>query len=100
MTGVACVLIDDGREYEVHYGTAAWHASMDWARFHGLDPMRIPGGSRVERDAANCQILFNEFLKDGPEVGDIVIRDGEPVLVSRVERGEAPPLPLPREVTG
>jgi hypothetical protein len=91
---------DGDAEYVVERGTDAWRASMEWARFHGLDPMRIPAGSVVERDAVGRRILFTEFLKDGPGAGDIVIVDGEPVEVECVEQGEAPPIPFPREVTG
>lgn len=97
---VACILRDGPAEYEIHYGTPEWHASMEWARFHGLDPNRIPAESVVERDEAGCRILFTEFVMDGPDVADIAIVDGEAQMVGRIEQGEAPPLPFPREVTG
>lgn len=97
---IACIFRDGEATYPVISGTAAWEASLEWARFHGLDPMRIPAGSTVVRDAANRRILFEEYVKDGPDVGDILIVDGEPQIVNQVEQGEAPPLPLPREVTG
>jgi len=64
----ACVLVDGANQYEIERGTPAWHASMEWARFHGLDPNRIPAGSYVERDAANRRILFEEFVFDGDQV--------------------------------
>lgn len=98
---LAAVLVDGEREYQIHRDDRpAWQASMDWARFHGLDPNRIPAGSYIERDAAGCRILFTEFVKTGPETADILIVDNEPVTVDRVEQGEAPPLPFPPEVTG
>lgn len=99
MSDPACVLVDDdGTPYEIERGSDAWRASMEWARFHGLDPMRIPAGSYIERDAAGRRILFEEYVFDGDlvrinEEGD----DG--VRVDRVEQGEAPPLPFPPEVT-
>jgi hypothetical protein len=96
----ACVLVDGDAEYEVYYGTPEWHASLEWARFHGLDPDRIPGGSIVERDAAGRRIIFSEFVVD--QDGEFVLtEDGADIAsVARVEQGEAPPLPFPREVTG
>lgn len=92
---VAVVLVDGDREVEVHFGTPLHAASMEWARFHGLDPMKIPAGSVVERDAANRRILFEEFVKTGPRDGDVLVVDGEVVAVERIEQGEAPPLPFP-----
>ena len=97
---IACIMVDGDREFEIHSGTDAWRASMEWARFHGLDPMRIPTESFIERDAERCRILYTEFVKDGPGVADILLVDGEPVTVECVEQGEAPPMPFPREVTG
>lgn len=91
--GVAVILRDGDSETEVEYGTPLWAASCEWARFHGLDPSRIPAGSVVERDATGRRILFSEFVFD-----DILLRveDGAPVIVERVEQGEAPPLPFPK----
>lgn len=95
------VYIEDGSDlYEVHYGTPAWHASLEWARFHGLDPNQIPEASTVVRDAAGRRLIYDTFVKDGPGLHDILIRDGEAVTERRVEQGEAPPLPLPAEITG
>lgn len=98
MSDTACILIDNGARVEVRRGTEAWQASMDWARFHGLDPNRIPAGAEIVRDVAGRRILYSEFVKNGPNVGDILMRDGEPVIVERIEQGEAPPLPFPPEV--
>lgn len=95
----ACVMVDGEREYEIERGTPAWSASLEWAKFHGLDPNSIPDGSYIERDASGCRILFTEFVRTGPN-GDVLVEDLEPVTIERVEQGEAPPLPFPREVTG
>jgi hypothetical protein len=97
---IACVMVDGDREYTVPFYSDAWLPSLEWAKFHGLDPRQIPNGSRIVRDAPNRRILYTEFVKTGPEVADILIVDSEPVTVARVEQGEAPPLPFPREVTG
>jgi hypothetical protein len=90
---VACILIDGDERVEVEYGTDLWHASMEWARFHGLDPNRIPAGSEVIRDAVRRRIVFEEYVFDGD---DLRLVDNDPVIVPRVEQGEAPPLPLPK----
>lgn len=95
---IAAVLVDADREYEIVSGSPEWVASLEWARFHGLDPNRIPAGSYIERDAAGRRVLFTEFLP--AEDGGPLIVDGDVVTVERVEQGEAPPLPFPREVTG
>jgi hypothetical protein len=100
MPEIACVMIDGDRRYEVECGTAAWEASLAWAKFHGLDPMGIPFGSEVIRDVPNRRIVFTAFVKDGPNIADIVMDGLEPLTVRRVEQGEAPPLPFPPEVTG
>lgn len=94
------LLVDGDREYEIVHGTQAWRAALDWARFHGLDPMRIPAESMIERDGPNRCIRYTAFVKTGPGVGDILIEDNEPVTVECIEQGEAPPLSLPREVIG
>ena len=94
---IASCIEDSGATYEVVHGTPEWLAALDWARFHGLDPNRIPAESTIFRDAANCRIVYDEFVPDGDS---ILIKDNEPVVVRRVEQGEAPPLPLPREITG
>lgn len=98
----ACVLIDGDLEIEVTHGTDAWRASMEWARFHGLEPNWIPAGSEIVRDAANCCIRYEEFVFDG-ERGDystVRIEHNEPLTRLVVEQGEAPPLPFPAEVLG
>lgn len=91
----ACILIDGRRRVEIDYGTPAWNASMEWARFHGLDPNRIPAGSEIVRDEARRQIRYQEFVFDGDKLR---IEDMDAVIVDRVEQGEAPPLPFPAEV--
>jgi hypothetical protein len=80
---------------EVIAGTPFWHDVMDWCRFHGLEPMRIPAGSDIIRDEARRRILYEEFVwdDDGPLVFDM-----QPVRAGRVEQGEASPLPFPQEV--
>lgn len=89
---VAAVLVDGDQRIAVCYGTPLWEASCEWARFHGLDPNRIPGGSEVVRDAANRRILYSEYVFDEDGVRMV---DDEPVIVSCVEQGEAPPKPFP-----
>lgn len=89
---IAAVLIDAGRRTVVHSGTPLWHLTCEWARFHGLDPNRIPAGSEIVRDAARRRILFEEFAFDGERIRHV---DGEPVVTACVEQGEAPPLPFP-----
>lgn len=99
--GTACVLVDadTGARYEVDRGTDAWVASMEWARFHGLDPDEIPAGEEVVRDARNCLIRYKVFVKYGPKRFQIKIVDNEPVMAEMVEQGEGPPLPFPPEVS-
>jgi hypothetical protein len=80
----------------VDFGTPLWRATLEWARFHGIDPMRVPAGSVVERDAGRCEIRYDRtmFGDDGlPLVADL-----ELVTERVAERGEAPPLPFPISV--
>lgn len=97
---LAGILVDGANRYDVYFDTTEWAATMDWARFHGLDPMLIPAGSVIERDGAGRRILYESFVPTGPKPGDIQMQgDFEPVIVHQVERGEGI-LPLPVEVTG
>lgn len=91
---IAVVLCEDGICTPVVYGTPLWRATIEWAKFHELDPNRIPAGSTVERDAARCEIRYFEFQLD--DAGDICWKDNDVCVTARVERGEAPPLPFPK----
>ena len=85
--------VQTGARTAVDFGTPLWEASMEWARFHGLNPMRIPAGSLIERDAARCEIRYDAMV-EGPD-GKPMIFNNDLVRVRRTERGEAPPLPFP-----
>lgn len=93
---LAAIAVDaaTGRRAEVYYDTPAWVASLEWARWHGLDPNRIARGE-VIRDEAGCRILYVEFVLEGDQY---MLRDGDLVTRAAVEQGEAPPLPWPEEV--
>lgn len=105
---LAIVLHDlaTGQVTPVSYGGPLYVASMEWARFHGIEPNVVPAGSVLIRDAERCRVLYEEFLYDPPERrGDyaavVIIRDedGEDVdalSVGRWTQGEAPPLPFPQ----
>lgn len=105
---LATVLHDlaTGETIEVPYGSPLYGPSMDWARFHGIDPMAVPAGTTIVRDAERCRVLYEEFVYDPPErfadPGAIVLlfdEDGEPydaLAVCRWTQSEAPPLPFPR----
>ena len=84
----------DGTRLRVEYDTNLWRESMDWARFHGLDPMLIPAGSTIERDPVTFEIRYDEYAVD-PRDGLPLVRQNEPVIEHRVARGEGPPLPFP-----
>jgi hypothetical protein len=92
---IAITLVDGDRSVDIITGTDAWRASLEWARFHGLDPNRIPAGSVLERDASARQIRYVEFARASD--GDLLIVDSYPVEIEQVEQGEAPPLPFPSE---
>lgn len=80
--------VDTGERTYVPFNTPLWEATLEWARFHGIDPCEVPAGSVIERDATRCEIRYEVLVPR-------VVRDGRPVSVLRVERGEAPPLPFP-----
>ncbi|MET0884935.1 MAG: hypothetical protein ABWX92_00670 [Mycetocola sp.] len=96
MRMLAAVMVDGRKRYPVYYETDAWRASIEWAKFHGLNPDRIPAGSEVERDSVNRQIRYTACVMDGS--GYRVTTDGELVTVECVEQGEGV-LPFPTEVT-
>lgn len=97
---LAGVFVDGRERFEVCFNTPAWAAAMEWARFHGLDPMMIPAGSVIERDGPARQIRYQSFVPTGPGPTEIQFRgDFDPVIVHQVEKGEGI-LPLPPEVTG
>lgn len=79
--------------------TTEWQALLDWCRFHGLDPERMPATQTIERDVAGCRILYDAYVMTADEV-QLRARywrqiQGEPERRRAVEQGEAPPLPFP-----
>jgi hypothetical protein len=101
---VACVLVEGGRETPVYRGAPGYDASLEWARFHGIDPNTIPAGAKIVRDPGRCRVLYESFVYDPPESfphsDGIVVAESEPVRVSRIAQGEAPPLPFPESSCG
>lgn len=86
------------RRYAVWYRTPGWEASLEWCRFHGIDPKLVPAGSVILRDARSCQIVYELILLDDagcPRQGP----DFTYLTETFVEQGEAPPLALPAEIT-
>lgn len=74
-----------------------WTALLDWCRFHGLDPERMPAGQVIERDVAGRRIVYDEYVLTRDQV-QAAFRAGDPEPLRRhrvVEQGEAPPLPFP-----
>ena len=103
---VAAVTVDlaTGDRQEIRYGTPEHEAHLEWARFHGIDPMTVPAGSEVVRDAAGCRVLYETYTYDPPEAepdpAALVVKRAEDgtryaPTVPRVSQGEAPPLPFP-----
>jgi hypothetical protein len=86
-------------ETEVYFDTPEWTALMDWLEFHGIDPHRIPAGSRVSRDACNRCIRYVAIVVDHAgkpvPVPDPVTRRWVFETLPAVEQGEAAPLPYP-----
>lgn len=98
--GLAALMRDGGREWPIFRGTPEHEQSMEWARFHGLDPNTIPAGSVIERDAGARCIRYTGFVYDPPESRDpehmvMDVAGLEPAYVARVEQGEAAPMPFP-----
>lgn len=82
--------VQESVTYWIEYGTAEYDASIEWARFHGLDPCRIPAGSLITRNQFDHTIRYVEIVLDRA--------DG---VCTRpcVERGEAGPMPFPEIIT-
>lgn len=99
---IAIVLMDNdtGEMHHVRGGTPEHDVVLEWARFHHVDPMAVPHGSVILRDARRCRISYWRFVYDPPDaapepsalvvVGDVGLREWVH------EQGEAPPLPFPR----
>lgn len=83
--------------YPLPYHSLGHQAALEWARFHGLEPNRIPAGSVITRNAHDHTIRYLAFVEHTD--GEIVVLDDEPVVEERVEQGEAGPLPYPAVVT-
>lgn len=64
---LAAVFTDDKDElrgptrHAVPFNTPAWHASLEWATAHGIDPKSIPAGSEVIRDAVAREIRYERY---------------------------------------
>ena len=59
-------------------------AIEEWMAFHGIDPSGVLLCQPIERDPTSCQIRYPTFGRQG--------------LSTRIEQGEAPPLPWPDAV--
>lgn len=85
---LAGVLLDaeTGSRIQLHFHSDVWSAALEWLRFHGVDPNRIPAGTTVVVDRAARQIRYQALL-DRPEL----------VVVPAVEQGEGL-APYPPEI--
>lgn len=74
-----------------------WRDLLEWCEFHHLDPLQIPAGSRIERNAQSASIVYTRILFDSDGRRQV---DAEGRWVTRVtvEQGEAPPLPFPDSI--
>lgn len=101
VSDLAGVLLDSqtGYRWEVHFGTPAWEATLEWCRFHGLDPCSILAGSTIIRDDRSHVIAYTAVVR-GSDGQIVVDASGHVLLEDCIERGEAGPLPFPVEVTG
>jgi len=92
---LAITFTDGERTVEVWHGTELWRKSMEWAKFHRLDPMQIPAGSTIEWDPVTRRMEWDEFVigADGRPLFDQAHMAS--VTVRRVKQAEAPPLPFP-----
>lgn len=81
----------------IEFNTDAWDAVLEWCRFHGIDPNRVPAGSLIVRNEAAHSITYNRIVVD-EDGRKVVGLDGNLVRQLVVEQGEAGPLPLPAAV--
>lgn len=90
---------DTMTEARIYSPTPEWHALLEWCEFHGIDPKKIPAGTRISRDECGRCIRYVRIVEDEqgrkqfhppghPRFGEMVTEPG-------VEQGEAPPLPYP-----
>lgn len=91
---------DTMTETPVYFDTPEWDAVLEWLAFHGIDPRRIPAGSRVSRDECNRRIRFVAIVHDAdgrPRLAtpEDPFKFGPYAVEPMVEQGEAPPLPYP-----
>lgn len=90
----------EGVVHEVIFGEPSQAAACDWLRFHGVDPNRVLAGTLVWRDGPGRRIIVHEYIVLNEDGKAELTSDGLDVVTTRlVEQGEAPPLPLPAEVT-
>lgn len=79
-------------------GSEAWETTMDWLRFHDMDPMTMPAEQTVVRDLANRRVIHEVFIFD--ENGELVLKrdeDGDLIAERRraYSQGETEPLAIP-----
>lgn len=87
----------------IMFDTPEWEASLEWLKFHDVDPKLIPAGTEVVRDAVMRCIHYTRIVLDDQgrkrfhPPGDP--RFAELVTTPAIEQGEAPPLPYPDVIT-
>lgn len=89
---LAVVLSLYGRDIDIWFGTDEWERSMEWARFHGLDPNRIPAGTTIAYDSDTRTLHWCEYATD--DKGNIIAPEDGAVIVDRMMATEAGPLPF------
>ncbi len=89
--------VDTGLAGWVDRETQQWRELLDWCEFHQIDPKRIPVGTRIERYAGSCKIVYTRICTDteGRREFD---NDGRWIAQLVIEQGEAPPLPFPESI--
>lgn len=79
--------------------TDEWKALLDWCRFHGLDPARMPACQVIERDLKHRRVVYDEYIADADEIQHRAkhwrLYDGEPEIRRTFRQGETPPMPFP-----
>ena len=89
---------DDGRTRHfaerVYFDTPQWEATLEWCRFHGIDPYMIPAGTEIVRNAQAHTIRYTACVR-GTDRRWQRDNDGSVVRRAMVVQGEAGPLPFP-----
>lgn len=84
-------------EAAVYFETPEWRALIEWLEFHGIDPRKIPAGTRISRDDCGRCIRYVAILED--DRTGTQRHTGPPDFrwetAPAIEQGEAPPLPYP-----